>query len=220
MKFAFLMYPGVEPIDLAAIGVLSMARRLMPTLSFVVVAEEMAPQDCASGLRVMPDARFADCPPVDALVVPGGPGWPQAAADAALLAFLRERAPGSLVVSLCTGAMILAAAGLLDGRVATTKAEVVEPEEAPIARLAREHPSVEARRALLVDGGNIVTGGGVGLCIDTMLHLLATRIAPELAAETARVLEYTDAARANRQRLALVDAPLKAATGSAGRGSP
>jgi transcriptional regulator GlxA family with amidase domain len=216
MKFAFLMYPGVEPIDLAALGVLSMARRLMPSLSFAVVAAEMAPQACASGLRVMPDACFADCPPVDALVVPGGPGWPQAAADTALLAFLRERAPGTLVVSLCTGAMILAAAGLLDGRVATTKVEVVEPEEAPIARLAREHPSVEARHALLVDGGDIVTGGGVGLCIDTMLHVLATRIDPGLAAETARILEYADAAHVNRQRLAPVDAPLRAASAAAG----
>src|SRR5690606_41179170 len=96
MKFAFLMYPGVEPIDLAAIGVLSMARRLLPTLSFVVVAAAMAPQDWASGLRVMPDARFADCPPVDALVVPGGPRWPQAAAAAAPPAFPPLHAPAPL----------------------------------------------------------------------------------------------------------------------------
>jgi transcriptional regulator GlxA family with amidase domain len=74
MRFAFLLYPGVEPIDLAALGVLSMARRVLPDLAFVTVAGEAGLVSLASGLRVAADHAYADCPPVDWLIGPGGPG--------------------------------------------------------------------------------------------------------------------------------------------------
>ncbi len=207
MKFGFLLYPGVEPIDLAAIGVVSMGRRLMPQLSYVCVAATLELQTFSNGLRVAPDVDYAGCPPLDVLIVPGGPGWEAASADPALLGFLRERAPHTTLASICTGAMILAAAGLLDGRRATTKSEVVPPEVSPLARLAQEHPAVQAVPALVVDTGPVVTGGGVSLCIDTVLHLIATRVDAHLAVELARILEYQDAAQANRRRLlTLLDA--------------
>ena len=62
MKFAFLMYHGVEPIDLAAIGVISMARRVMPELSYLTVAATHDLQIFSNGLRVAPDVTFAQCP--------------------------------------------------------------------------------------------------------------------------------------------------------------
>lgn len=204
MRFAFLLYPGVEPIDLAAIGVVSMARRVMPELSYCTVAASLEPSHFSNGLRVLPDYKFADCPTVDALIVPGGPGWSDASKDDEVLAFLRQRAPSTLVVSICTGAMLLAAAGMLEGRQATTKCEVTGSEASPLSLLRRDHPQVDAVHALLVDSGSIITGGGVGLCIDTLLYVLRTRVDDARTEEAARILEYGAAEKANRARLPLV----------------
>ena len=201
MKFAFLLYEGVEPIDLAAIGVISMAKRVIPELSYLTVAADGGLQRLSNGLRVAPDFALADCPDVDAIIIPGGPGWPDASKDAAIRSFLQRRSGNATLVSVCTGAMILATAGLLDGRVATTKCEVRPPELSPLAVLAREHPEVDARKALIVDSGSIITGGGVSLCIDAILHVLATRIGADEAAEVARIIEYAHAWQANKARL-------------------
>lgn len=201
MKFAFLLYEGVEPIDLAAIGVISMAKRVIPELSYLTVAADGGLQRLSNGLRVAPDFTLADCPDVDAIIIPGGPGWPDASKDAAIRSFLQRRSGNATLVSVCTGAMILATAGLLDGRVATTKCEVRPPELSPLAVLAREHPEVDARKALIVDSGSIITGGGVSLCIDAILHVLATRIGADEAAEVARIIEYAHAWQANKARL-------------------
>jgi transcriptional regulator GlxA family with amidase domain len=205
-RFAFLLYSGVEPIDLAALGVVSMARRVAPGLSCATVARRPGEVVLASGLRVVADHGFDDCPAADVLIVPGGPGWREAAADDATLAFLRARSRAVTTVSLCTGAMLLAAAGLLDGRAATTKREVVEPEPVPLDELARRHPAVDVRAALVVDHGDVVTGGGVSLCIDTALHVLARRLDATAIAALERILEYGAAADANRRRLPVVHA--------------
>jgi transcriptional regulator GlxA family with amidase domain len=201
MRFAYVLYPGVEPIDLAALGVVSMARRVLPELGFVTVAATAGLVELANGLRVAADHAYADCPPVDVVIVPGGPGWVAAAGDADLLAFLRDRAGATSTVSLCTGAMVLAAAGLLDGLPATTKVEVLAGEATPLTLLAERHPSVQATCALVVDTGHVITGGGVSLCIDTMLYLLRRTFDAGRVDEIERVLEYGAAAEANRRRL-------------------
>ena len=102
-----------------------------------------------------------------------------------------------IVASVCTGAMILAAAGLLDGHHATTKREVTGTEVPPIAILRDRYPAVRVVTAPVVDEGPVVTGGGVSLAIDLTLHLLERLGGPALAAETARIIEYTSARRAN-----------------------
>ncbi|OUM00500.1 DJ-1/PfpI family protein [Variovorax sp. JS1663] len=201
MKFAFLLYEGVEPIDLAAIGVVSMARRVIPEFEYLTVAADAGLQRLSNGLRVAPDFGFDDCPPFDVLIVPGGPGWVQASEDAAIRDFLRRRGDGAVLVSICTGAMLLAKAGLLDGRIATTKCEVRPPEVSPLSLLTRDHPRIDARHALMVDNGTVLTGGGVSLCIDAMLHLIATRVGAAEAAEVARIIEYGAAWEANKARL-------------------
>ena len=207
MRFAFLLYPGVEPIDLAALGVLSMARRVLPELGFVTVAREAGLVTLASGLHVAADHACSDCPPVDWLIVPGGPGWVEAAQDAALLDFLRARAGDTSLVSLCTGAMLLAAAGLLDGLPATTKVQVLTGEATPLTLLAQRHPKVSCTTALVVDTGRVITGGGVSLCIDTLLYLLRRHFSAGQVDEVERVLEYGAAAQANRERLPILRAP-------------
>ena len=126
--------------------------------------------------------------------------------DAATLAFVRGRTAGGkhgrAVASVCTGGMILAAAGLLDGLRATTKREVVGDEASPLGLLGESYPEVEAVAARYVDTGAIVTGGGVTLAIDVTLRLIERLCGRSKAEETARIIEYSAAARANEERLA------------------
>lgn len=199
MRFGIVVYEGVEPIDLGAtFGVLSMARRIEPAIEMFLVAERPGPVRLASGLDVIVPHGFADCPAADAFIVTGGPGWTREADNPAMLAFLRRLvdAPGVLA-SVCTGAMILAAAGVLDGRRATTKREVAGAEVPPIAILRDRYPAVRVLNARVVDDGRVITGGGVSLAIDLTLHLIARLAGETVAAETARIIEYATAWRAN-----------------------
>jgi transcriptional regulator GlxA family with amidase domain len=200
MLFGILIYEGVEPIDLATFGVLSMARRIRPEIEICTIAPRAGVTVLASGLRVIADYDLATAPDIDILIVTGGPGWPEQARSPEMLEFLRRRAARIPVVSVCTGGMILAASGLLDHKTATTKRAIVAPELSPLQQLRDEHPTVMVREASLVDEGDIVTGGGVSLCIDTMLHLLKKSFGAEVAAETARILEYQRAWAANLEQ--------------------
>src|ERR1700722_9246784 len=132
-RFGVVLYDGVEPIDLGGtIGVISMASRLLPGLSAVTIAERAEPVQCAGGLTVMAAHGFDDAPVCDVVVVTGGPGWTAQSRNAAMLAFLRGLNIDRLA-SVCTGALILGAAGLLRGRKATTRRTAVGMEaEAPL----------------------------------------------------------------------------------------
>ena len=196
MRFGIFIYPGVEPIDLATFGVLSMARRIAPEIAIVTIAPTAGPVALANGLAVIADHGVADAPDCAVVIVTGGPGWPAQAAAPATLEYLREVARTGRVASVCTGAMILAASGVLDGLQATTKRAVVAPEEPPLAVMRDTYRRVTVREASLVDGP-VVTGGGVSLCIDATLHLIATMVGADVARETARILEYDRAWQAN-----------------------
>ena len=137
--YGILIYDGVEPIDIGAtFGVLSMAKRIAPDLEFVGVARSPSLVTCANGMRILADHGFDDAPTFDDVIVTGGPGWADAAQDEATLAYLRRCT--ARVSSICTGAMILAAAGLLAGKRATTKHEVFDND----ARLLK--PQIRNRR--------------------------------------------------------------------------
>ena len=200
MLFGVLIYEGVEPIDLATFGVLSMARRIRPEIELCTIAPRGGVTMLANGLRVIADYDLQTAPHLDVLIVTGGPGWPEQARSPEMLEFLRHRAARIPVVSVCTGGMILAASGLLDHKTATTKRAVIAPELSPLQELRNQHPNVTVREASLVDEGDIVTGGGVSLCIDTMLHLLKKSFGAEVAAETARIIEYQRAWAANLEQ--------------------
>lgn len=205
MRFAVLVYAGVEPVDLATYGVLSMARRIAPAISMFTVAPTAGAVELANGLRVIADYGYADCPPSDVLIVTGGPGWVEQCRNAETLDFLRRCAGDRVVAGVCTGVMILAAAGILDGGKATTKCEVAGAEVSPLRLLRERHPRVEVvEGASLVDSGRVVTGGGVTLGIDTTLHLIARLVGDEVADETARIMEYSRAWRANLEALPAV----------------
>lgn len=200
MHVTFLLYDGVEPIDLAALGVISMAKRVIPDVSYETVAVTRAPVRFSNGLTVLPDRSIGEVHSIDVLLVPGGPGWRAASEDPAILGFIRRAAPSAVLSSVCTGAMILAEAGVLDGLDVTTKSEVVPPERSPLIELTDRFPKVRARSALVIDTGAVVTGGGVTLCIDTMLHLLERRYDADAVGEVARIMEYSAARMANRRR--------------------
>jgi transcriptional regulator GlxA family with amidase domain len=203
MQFGVFIYDGVEPIDLATFGVLSMARRIAPEIGITTIAPAAGPVTLANGLQVIAAHGIDTAPRVDALIVTGGPGWQAQAVHAPTLQYLRAAARTSVVASVCTGGMILAASGLLDGLTATTKREVVAGQEVPpIALLRERHPLVNVVEARIVDNGRIVTGGGVSLCIDATLHLLARLLGRHVADETARILEYRHAWQANEAAFA------------------
>ena len=201
--FAILAYEGIEPIDIGATyGVLSMAKRLAPSLRFSVVSKSGGEVAMANGLRLVADHSFADCPPADILMVLGGPGWQTASSDESTLAFIAAfHRRGGTVAAVCTGGMIVGAAGLLAGRTATTKREIVDGEARPLDLLAELHPDIRAIEARVVDTGSVLTGGGVSLGIDMTLHLIARFLGRGIAEETARILEYRHAWAANAAAL-------------------
>jgi transcriptional regulator GlxA family with amidase domain len=200
MKFGVFIYDGVEPIDLATFGVLSMARRIRPEIELCTLAPARGEVRLANGLVVLAEHALADAPKLDVLIVTGGPGWEAESRRPETLAALRRRAADTLLVSVCTGGMILGASGVLDGKPATTKREVVGPERPPIEVMRERNPRVAVREASLVDAGTVITGGGVSLCIDAMLHLLRRFYGDDVARETARILEYQRAWSANRDQ--------------------
>ncbi|MFJ1252496.1 DJ-1/PfpI family protein [Cupriavidus sp. CuC1] len=202
MHVAVVLYEHIEPIELAVIGTLSMAKRVTDKLSYFTVSEHGGMVRLQNGLRVETDYAFADAPAADVVIVTGGPGWREQVDNDAMLSFIRRRhASGEPVASVCTGAMILGASGLLEGKTATTKFPVTGPEECPVTTLARLYPETQAVQALVVDEGDVITGGGVTLGIDLTLYLLERHLGSEVGYETARIMEYDAALDANRRRL-------------------
>ncbi len=195
--YGILIYDGVEPIDLGATyGVLSIAKRIAPDLDFKGVARTKGLVTCANGMQVVADYGFQDAPRFDEIIVTGGPGWLDAARDDATLRYLRGT--DARLSSICTGAMILAATGMLDGKRATTKHAVFDGETAPVDLLPSE---ISSEHAAIVDDGGIVTGGGITLGIDTVFYCLARSHGADIAAETARVMECSRALDANKAAL-------------------
>lgn len=139
----------------------------------------------AKGLRIVPERSADDVVPLHVLVYPGGRGTRMLARDPAHLAWLRGlRAEVSLLTSVCTGALVFAAAGLLAGRPATTHWGAFD-------ELAALDPSVlldtEAR---FVDDGDVITSAGVSAGIDMALHLVARLESVEVARQVRRAIQY------------------------------
>jgi transcriptional regulator GlxA family with amidase domain len=205
VQFGIFIYDGVEPIDLATFGVLSMARRIAPEISICTIAPKAGAVELSNGLKVTADFGVDDAPVCDVVIVTGGPGWTAQAKAPATLDYIRRLHASGRIASVCTGGMILAASGVLDGGPATTKREVVPPETSPVEVMRKTYPRIDVREAMLVEGPDgMVTGGGVTLCIDTTLHLLKEMLGEDVANETARIMEYSRAWRANREAFAPV----------------
>ena len=143
------------------------------------------PVTCAKGARVLADHTWADHPPLDVLVYPGGEGTRRQLGDREVRRWLQAVAEEAQVVaSVCTGSLVLADAGMLDGRPATT-------HWASLDDLARLGSDIEVRREdRFVDAGDVVTAAGVSAGIDMALHLVARFAGEERARQVQKIIEY------------------------------
>ncbi|WP_329586417.1 DJ-1/PfpI family protein [Kitasatospora sp. NBC_01250] len=181
---AFVAYPGITVLDLVGpLQVCSALRDLSPGFRTVVVGERIEPMGTDTPLAVVPSHTFDEVPEPFALVVPGGLAPTLAAlADEQLLERLRQAASGAhLVGSVCTGSLLLGAAGLLEGRRATTHWWYRD-------LLTRFGATPVAER--WVEDGRYVTAAGVSAGIDMALHLVARVAGEEVAREIQLLIEY------------------------------
>ncbi len=151
----------------------------------LTIAERSEVVRCRGGLLVQPHHTIRDHPPLDVLVVPGGRGTRRERENEILLDWIVEQdRRTALTTSVCTGAFLLAAAGLLDGHRATT-------HWASLDWLRNHHPAVDVRAdERVVDAGRLVTSAGVSAGIDMALHLVQRLHGSEVATATARDMEY------------------------------
>ena len=183
-----LVFDDAEVLDVAGpYEVFSIAGRRHDLFPFQVslVAQHAGPVTLRNGFVVQPHFTFADAPPAEILIVPGGAGTRRVLHNAELLEWIRQTgADAELVLSVCTGALLLGAAGLLDGLGATTHHSSIAllREVAPKARVQ------EGER--FVDNGRIVVAAGVAAGIDMSLHVVERLLGPELAEEAAMYMEY------------------------------
>ncbi|QCI62871.1 DJ-1/PfpI family protein [Phreatobacter stygius] len=179
MHVVMLAFPRMTQLDLT--GPFEVFTRFKE-LQVDLVWKTAGPVTDASGLRLVPSKTFADCPPADILFVPGGPGQMALMEDQETLDFLRGQAKGaSWITSVCTGSLVLAAAGLLTGYRATS-------HWASIDQLTLF--DVEAVCQRVVVDRNRVTGAGVTSGIDFGLTLTAMLFGEERARAAQLGMEY------------------------------
>ncbi len=187
-----LLFDDVEVLDaFGPFEVFSVAQTANPDdlggelFTVLTISETGAPVRTRGGLTVTPHHGFADHPPLDILLVPGGYGTRAQVSNAAVLDWLRSRAAeAELRTSVCTGAFLLAEIGLLDGRAATT-------HWGSIDRLRKGYRDIEVHEDVrFVDEGTVMTSAGISAGIDMALHVVARLHGADAARATARHMEY------------------------------
>ncbi len=185
MDVTILIYDGIQSLDLTGpLEVLSLADRHHPgAYALRTVAPHPEAIRTSSGLRIVPDGTIADDAPLHTLIVAGGSGVRAALADPPLVGWVGQAAArAQRVVSVCTGAFLLAAAGLLDGRRATT-------HWVAWRALAQRHPAVTVDPdPIFVRDGNVWTSAGVTAGIDLTLALVEADLGRAAALAVAREL--------------------------------
>ena len=178
-RSVMLIFPDLTQLDLT--GPYEVLGR-MPGATALLVAKTLDPVRTEHGLTLLPNATFDTCGPVDLLLVPGGPGINPLLEDTETLAFLRRAAAAArYVVGICTGSLVLGAAGLLRGRRAGTHWMSLD--------LLAPFGAVPVAERVVVDG-NLMTGGGVTAGIDVALQVAATIMGREVAEGIQLMIEY------------------------------
>jgi transcriptional regulator GlxA family with amidase domain len=187
LNIGIALFDGAEELDWAGPWeVLAAWAQQFPDdgVHVFTLARENREITCAKGLRVLPHETWETAPAMDVLVYPGGRGTRAELADEAVLDWMRGIASQAVVASVCTGSLVLAAAGLLDGRPATTHWGSLET----LPTLGKE---IEVRPDdRFVDTGEVITAAGVSAGIDMALHLVARLHSPERAREVRRYIQY------------------------------
>jgi transcriptional regulator GlxA family with amidase domain len=189
MRVGFLMFDDLEELDMVGPWeVWTMAGHLKPEIDCVTIGPTDAPVRCAKGLRVVPDHTMAECPKLDVLVVPGGQGTRREVNNPELLAWIdRTAADCTWVTSVCTGSMLLAAAGPARGRRITTHWRAVD-----LVR-GRGEAGAVLEDVRYVRDGNVVSSAGVSAGIDMALWLIGEIWEPAFARQVQRNMEYDPA---------------------------
>lgn len=189
LSIGIALFDGAEELDWAGPWeVLAYWAKFKPEDNvqvFTVARDNSRPIKCNKGLRVLADHSWDSAPEIDVLVYPGGDGVSAQVGDDEVRGWVRsvhERA--RVTTSVCTGAFILADAGLLKGRPATTHWDDFD-------ELLAIDGSIEARREeRFVDDGDIITAAGISAGIDMALHLIARLHSQDRAREIKRRLQY------------------------------
>jgi cyclohexyl-isocyanide hydratase len=190
-NLGFVIFPGVTQLDFT--GPLEVLSRLgtppsidgpshFPDARAHVVAKDLDPVVSDRGLAVLPTCTFETCPPLDLICVPGGAGVVEALAHDETIEFIRRHGGrASYVTSVCMGAFLLGAAGLLQGRRATTHWAYVDL--LPLV-------GASYQKARVVRDGNVITAGGVTSGIDFAFFVVAELAGPEVAKAIQLGIEY------------------------------
>lgn len=192
-RVGILVFPQVEvldfcgPFEVFSVTRLHEERRREEPSPFdvLLVAETTEPVTATGGLRVIPDVSLDACPRLDVLVVPGGWGTRSEIKNDRLIAWIRERGTTvDTLTSVCTGAMLLGQARLLDGRHATTHWR-------SLPWMRESFPAVTVEEKLhVVEDGHVLTSAGISAGIDMALRVVARYHGETVARATARNMEY------------------------------
>lgn len=187
-RIGIFLFPDAEELDWAGPWeVLSYWARIWPDddVEVFTLSEEEGPIECAKGLRVLTDHTWATAPGMDVLVYPGGQGTrPQLGVERYRKWVNDLAAGGTLMTSVCTGALVFADSGLLNGRPATTYWAAMD-------LLGSLGTDIELRPDdRFVDNGEVITAAGVSAGIDMALHLVARLHSVERAKEVRRGIQY------------------------------
>ncbi len=182
-SIAALVFPGFETLDL--FGPIEMFGMLPEEFSISIVAEHAGQVTSTHGQRVAVDGTFAQADSFDMLLVPGGPGARTEVENPAVLGWLNSAASQSdITMSVCTGSALLAKAGLLDGRKATSN-------KMSFAWVMAQGPNVDwVARARWVEDGPLFTSSGVSAGMDMSLAVIERLLGRDKAHEVARYAEY------------------------------
>lgn len=188
---ALAMFPDLEELDLVGPWEVLSAWSLMwpdDGVSVFTMAAAAGPVRCAKGLRILPDHAHDDAPDYDILLYPGGQGTRPQLGDEAVREFVRSAAVRtSIMTSVCTGALVYADAGLLDGRPATT-------HHGSLDLLETLGHDIDVRRdERFVDDGDVITSAGISAGIDMALHLVARLAGTQRARQVRRGIQYDPA---------------------------
>jgi transcriptional regulator GlxA family with amidase domain len=179
-----LLFEGFELLDVfGPLEAWGMHAEIAGACTIVTAAEKGGAVKSAQGPRAIADYALAECPRIDVMLVPGGIGTRREVQTALLLDWLRQRAAqAEIVSSVCTGAALLARAGLLDGRRATSN-------KLSFKWVTEQGPAVEwIRPARWVEDGKFATSSGVSAGIDMTLALIARLASAERAEQIANAV--------------------------------
>ena len=187
-KIGIVIFDDVEVLDFCGpfeVFSVTGGREGLDPFEVFTVAQESRPITARGGLSVNPSYSFASCPRPDILLVPGGFGTRREMKNAKMLAWLREQSASTeLILSVCSGSLLLARAGLLHGLTATTHHAAIDE-----LRNVSSSISIDSSRRF-IDNGQVIISAGISAGIDMSLYVVARLLGREQAMETARYMEY------------------------------